>query len=70
MSHMQMKEKTNVLFSVHECVMETWHVQCSKNRKHTLFPFKADVATRTLGTGVSLQTGRCQVDYRQHSCSD
>ena len=39
--------KTNVRFSVHECVIETWHVQCSKNSKHTLFPFKADVATRT-----------------------
>ena len=42
MSHMQIKDNTNVRFSVHECVMETWHVQCSKNSKHTFFAFKAD----------------------------
>ena len=26
-----MKDKTNVGFSVHKCVMETCHVQCSKS---------------------------------------
>ena len=33
MSHM--KDKTNVRLSVHECVMETWHVQCGKKSKHS-----------------------------------
>ena len=35
MSHMQMKDKTNVRLSVHGCVMETWHVQCGKKSKHS-----------------------------------
>ena len=29
-----MKDNTNVGFSVHKCVMETWHVQCNKDSKH------------------------------------
>ena len=31
MAHVQMKDKTNVGFSVHTCVMEICHVQCTKN---------------------------------------
>ena len=31
MAHMEMKDKANVGFSVHTCVIETCHVKCSNN---------------------------------------
>ena len=32
-----MKDITNVGFSVHKCVMETWHAQCSKDSKQPMW---------------------------------
>ena len=29
-----MKDTKNVGFSVHKCVLETWHMQCSKDSKN------------------------------------
>ena len=62
MSHMQMKDKTNVRFSVHECVMETWHVHCSKNSKHTLFAFEADTCGNK-NILITIRRAQLQCDF-------